>query len=274
MTEREITLIQESSQEQELVITREYNGGNGYDAGYSDGYDTGYNNGYETGQETGYNNGYQQGHGIGYSEGKTQGYSDGYNVGHTDGESAGIEIGKTAGKDEQYNEFWDSFQENGERTSYPYAFYQAFWNDTTYNPKYPIVIQSNNNTTNTFAYSTITDTKVEIVIKSQVQQIFYRCYDLVTIRKLIFDGTVTSLSNIFRDCESLTNLTAEGTIGGSLDLSYSPLLTHDSIMSVITCLKDYAGSGTTYTLTLGAKNLAKLTDTEKAIATQKGWTLA
>ena len=34
------------------------------------------------------------------------------------------------------------------------------------------------------------------------------------------------------------------------------------------------GSASTHTVTLGATNLAKLTDAEKAIATQKGWTLA
>jgi hypothetical protein len=33
-------------------------------------------------------------------------------------------------------------------------------------------------------------------------------------------------------------------------------------------------TGETKTLTLGATNLAKLTNEEKAIATQKGWTLA
>ena len=40
-------------------------------------------------------------------------------------------------------------------------------------------------------------------------------------------------------------------------------------MSIINALK----SGVTQTLTLGTDNLAKLTDTEKAIATEKGWTL-
>ena len=45
-------------------------------------------------------------------------------------------------------------------------------------------------------------------------------------------------------------------------------------MSVVDALQDYADSGTTYTVTFGAVNLAKLTDAEKATATGKGWTLA
>ena len=61
-----------------------------------------------------------------------------------------------------------------------------------------------------------------------------------------------------------------------LDVSYCEYLTHDSLMSIINCLKDYSDyTGTTnWVCTLGATNLAKLTDAEKAIATENGWTLA
>ena len=48
-------------------------------------------------------------------------------------------------------------------------------------------------------------------------------------------------------------------------------LTHDSIMVIINGLQTVT---TTQTLTLGSTNLAKLTDEEKKIATDKGWTLA
>ena len=46
-------------------------------------------------------------------------------------------------------------------------------------------------------------------------------------------------------------------------------------MSIINCLKDYSTdtSGTSHTVTLGTTNLAKLTDEQKAIATEKGWSL-
>lgn len=53
-------------------------------------------------------------------------------------------------------------------------------------------------------------------------------------------------------------------------------VTYDILLKVLDALYDYAaeGSTNTYTLTLGTTNLAKLTDEEKAIATNKGWTLA
>ena len=47
-----------------------------------------------------------------------------------------------AGKKAEYDAFWDTFQNNGNRTTYSYAFYGSAvgWNDTTFNPKYPIKI--------------------------------------------------------------------------------------------------------------------------------------
>jgi hypothetical protein len=47
-------------------------------------------------------------------------------------------------------------------------------------------------------------------------------------------------------------------------------------MNIIDHLKDYSEdtSGTTHTLTIGTTNQDKLTDAEKQIVTDKGWTLA
>ena len=75
----------------------------------------------------------------------------------------------------------------------------------------------------------------------------------------------------FGDCTSLTDLGGFIGIKANLDLSSCPL-THDSIMNVINKAADVTASPAT--LTLGSTNLAKLTDEEKAIATNKGWTLA
>lgn len=56
---------------------------------------------------------------------------------------------------------------------------------------------------------------------------------------------------------------------------HSNYLSLESLLSILHGLKDYREdtSGTTYTLTLGTTNLAKLTDEQKAIATEKGWNL-
>lgn len=58
----------------------------------------------------------------------------------------------------------------------------------------------------------------------------------------------------------------------TLDLSYSPLLTHDSLMNIINNLYDIKSKGVKpQTLQLGDTNKAKLTAEEIAIATNKGW---
>ena len=82
----------------------------------------------------------------------------------------------------------------------------------------------------------------------------------------------TKFSSTFTACRELVNLTVDGVIGqNGFDIHWSTKLTHESLMSIINALADKSGTGTTFTITLGTENLAKLTDAEKAIATQKGW---
>lgn len=61
----------------------------------------------------------------------------------------------------------------------------------------------------------------------------------------------------------------------TLNLSGCSKLTHDSLMNLINNLYDIATAGVQpQKLQLGPTNLAKLTDEEKAIATNKGWSLS
>ena len=73
-------------------------------------------------------------------------------------------------------------------------------------------------------------------------------------------------------CYKLTDLGGFIGLKCDLDLYDSPLITHESLLNVINKAADVTASPAT--LTLGSTNLAKLTDEEKAIATNKGWTLA
>lgn len=62
-------------------------------------------------------------------------------------------------------------------------------------------------------------------------------------------------------------------IVNSMNLSLCPYLDHDSLIDLLNALISKVGT-TACTLTLGSTNLAKLSDTEKAIATEKNWNLA
>ena len=82
----------------------------------------------------------------------------------------------------------------------------------------------------------------------------------------------TFISSNFLNCSALTTFNTVSNFNPTgLNLSYSPLLTVDTMVSMFNNLATIV---TTKTITLGATNLAKLTEGEKAIATGKRWTLA
>ena len=91
---------------------------------------------------------------------------------------------------------------------------------------------------------------------------------------MICSETTKFGSSSFRYCKGLEYVGFEGVLTNNLKIDECVKLSHESIMKLLGILKDYAGTGTTHTLTLGTTNLAKLTDAEKAIATNRGWTLA
>lgn len=103
-----------------------------------------------------------------------------------------------------------------------------------------------------------------------MSSLFYSCGQLKSVPKLD-TSNVTNAYNMFLKCTQLTTLGGFIGLKVSLDLSGSPLLTHESLMNVINEAADVTGNPKTFTF--GATNLAKLTDEEKAIATSKGWTL-
>lgn len=98
---------------------------------------------------------------------------------------------------------------------------------------------------------------------------WYGCSALTTIGQLDLSSG-TDFSNTWGSCSSLTNLGGFGAISADIDLSSSTKLTVESLMNVI----NQAATVTGKTMTLGSTNLAKLTDEQKAVATNKGWTLA
>lgn len=107
-------------------------------------------------------------------------------------------------------------------------------------------------------------------------RMFVGCTSLTSIPKL--DATsLTSADNMF-GYSYLPPLDKFTTFGGltnlkiDLDLSTCPNLTKESLLNVFNEAADVTASPKT--MTLGSTNLNKLTAEEKAIATNKGWTLA
>lgn len=69
---------------------------------------------------------------------------------------------------------------------------------------------------------------------------------------------------------NLTTFNCYGVQSYSLNVSKYPNLSKESILKIINCLCD---NGNDLTLTLGSTNMSKLSDSEIAIATAKGWTV-
>ena len=98
---------------------------------------------------------------------------------------------------------------------------------------------------------------------------FGSCSELTTVPRLD-TSKVTSFDYIFNGCSKLTSIGLYG-FTRSIDIT-NTALEHDAIVAFLN------QAGTAYNssqkITLGSTKLALLSDEEKAIATNKGWTLA
>ena len=99
---------------------------------------------------------------------------------------------------------------------------------------------------------------------------FQNCASLTSVGKMDFSN-VTSALLMFKSSIHITNLGGFTGLKVNFDLSGSTNLTKESLLNVINEAADVTASPKS--LYLGATNLAKLTDEEKAIAINKGWTL-
>ena len=104
---------------------------------------------------------------------------------------------------------------------------------------------------------------------TRMEEMFWHCSELQTVPA--YDcSNVTNMNNIFASCRNLKSILMTN-IGVSLNVSASTLFERSDLLVILNNLKTVTS---TKVLTMGATNLAKLTDQDKAIATDKGWTLA
>ena len=216
----------------------------------------------------------------------------------------GVTDGIEAGKQAEYDAFWDMYQQNGERKEYSYAFAGEGWNDTTFQPKYSIAPTK---TVHMFSASHITDLVnllkdagidfdlskdisaqylvqgnsylqtlpvLDCTSKQHINYFLYEATVLRSIEKLILkdDGSQKFNTYSFYKLPALEEIRFAGTIGNSLEIKDSPVLSDASVQSIIDHLKDLTGA-TAQTLTLHATVGANMTDEQKAAITAKNWTL-
>ena len=101
--------------------------------------------------------------------------------------------------------------------------------------------------------------------------LFYGCSSLQTIDLTGWSTTCSMDNNVFNGCGNLTSLKWGPNWKSSTGLDACNKLTTESLKDLLANLATVTDG---QTLRLGSTNLAKLTDSEKAIATNKGWTLS
>ena len=104
---------------------------------------------------------------------------------------------------------------------------------------------------------------------TDMSSMFYNCSSLTSVPS--FDtSNVTNMNDMLYNCSSLETIHMIN-IGANLDIHYSTRFPRGALLEIIGNLKTVT---TTKRLTMGTTNLNKLTEEDKAIATNKGWTLA
>lgn len=211
-----------------------------------------------------------------------------------------------AGKTAKHNEFWESYIDTGLLSYCPYIFAGPRWREGNFLPTKNLIIKGTANglfrqshlkniknqlnicgvtldtsqATNlqyAFAYGKIEYLpKISLLSATNTGYMFNETStesNLISIDEIeIAESTV--FNNSFNYCKNLTHVIFTGTLAtNGLNLSWSTRLDHESLLSILNCLKDYSTdtSGTDWFITIGADNIAKLSEEEKLIATNKGW---
>ncbi len=211
-----------------------------------------------------------------------------------------------AGKQAEHNQFWENYHKGQDIWADYTAYTGNGWNINTFYPTKDIVLSHKR--TSHFAYFNYGFTEFDLRQRlmdcgvtldtsnvTNAMQMFNVCK--VTVLPILDFRNATNLNYAFSECsvvtieklilsdagnqnlklagfwKNLENIVIEGVIGSDVSFSASPL-TIESALSVINALKDYSETETTHTLTLSDTTKAYLSDSDIAIATQKGWTVA
>lgn len=102
-----------------------------------------------------------------------------------------------------------------------------------------------------------------------LEECFYNCSSLPQIPSASVENC-ENFTNAFYGCVNLKSILLYG-FKASFDISVSTKFEREDL---VTILNNLGTVSETQTLTMGTTNLAKLTDSDKLIATNKGWVLA
>ncbi len=171
-----------------------------------------------------------------------------------------------AGKTAEYDSFWDSYQQNGNRAEYSEAFSGHGWRQNTFLPKHRIqplyayrmfcshnaggtaydleahlqelgvTLDFSKCTGFQYGFSTANLTRVGVIDCSSATAItnLFTDTQVQTVDCLVVPDTLL-LTNVFTNAFYLSHIIFEGTIGKTLHIQDCPL-DKESILSILNCL--------------------------------------
>lgn len=171
-------------------------------------------------------------------------------------------------------EFWDKYQENGERINYDYAF--ACWEEKPFIPYHELgTFDHPIECANYMFYNAMVKNVGTITLcdEAEAYSMFAHAVRMHTAHIIIL-GALTDCEDIFTNCQWLANLTIEGKIVADINFQWSSELTEASLISIVNSLEDLYDAGEEFEYTvyfsenamdiLSATNLLNVLD-------EKGW---
>lgn len=178
-----------------------------------------------------------------------------------------------AGRQSEYNAFCDAMQRKGARIQYNYAFADTLLDEHTLNPKHIVqpetaeymfsMARANSPLTlkaDKFDFSNCTSMKYAFGDRNCISTFelvdISKCTDAGSLTNAFYDGYNTRVkkkinikcsensrfnTNMFGYCTELKDLSIDGTVGMSINLSWSEKLSLESAKNVLTALKDFTG---------------------------------
>ena len=204
-----------------------------------------------------------------------------YETAYSEGEDMGYQVGYSYGTGEGYQnaikEFWDEFQDNGNRKNYRNAFWFSCWTQKNYNPQHDFIVENGNEM---FRYSLIENTVKTLDFSAAgttSSRVFANVTKLKSIPSLVVSEAVT-FSNWFEKPTSgdhpLENLGMSGVIGNPIDFKDCTALSAASIENVVDILSD-TKEGIAVTFSQKAVNSGfSENEWNELIARKENWTFS
>ena len=185
--------------------------------------------------------------------------------------------------DNYYDTFWDTYQANGTRANYNYAFAgNGGWKNAIFNPKYPLSNGVITSAIGMFTQGRTSRIKCDLDFSNSTNcsNLFSSNVYVSYIQAIKFNNTLESdkRTNMFASASYLVTIDRiDGVIDFDLVMSSCKRLDDDTLARIINALEDHGANGlndgVTHTLNLHADSIAKLSDEQIAFASEKGWSI-